>query len=86
MSWSKAAMREERQQAYFDSILMIVSESSGGITRKQLIKKVARDVRNMGNTTWHVDRMVSTMLREKCLVRKGELLALNSTPGAQQNR
>lgn len=86
MNWTKAAMREERQQAYFDSILMIISESGGGINRKQLIKKVARDIRNMGNTAWHVDRVVSTMLREKCLVRKGDLLALNSTPGAQQTR
>jgi hypothetical protein len=86
MCWSKAAMREERQQAYFDSILMIISESSGGISRQQLIKKVARDLRKLGNTNWHVDRMVSTMLREKCLIRKGELLALNSFPGAQQNR
>ena len=72
MCWSKATLREDRKQASFDSILRIASESGSGLNRQQLIKKVARDLQKMGNTAWHEDRMLTTMLLEKCLIRKGE--------------
>jgi hypothetical protein len=86
MCWDKAAIREDRQQAYFDSILMAVSEAGGQLTRQRLLALVARDLRAMGNTAWHVDRMVSTMIREGCLIRKKGLLSLNSPPDAQRTR
>lgn len=86
MSWDKAAMRESRKQAYFDSILMAVSDAGGGLSRKRLIERVREDLPHMGDTAWHVDRMVSTMIRERCLIRKGGLLSLNSPPDAQRNR
>lgn len=87
MSWDNAAMREDRQQAYFDSILMAISDAGGPLTREELIAIVAEDLPRHGNTAWHVDRMVAAMIREKCLVRKNDSLSLNHAPaGAQQNR
>ena len=86
MCWDKAAIREDRQQAYFDSILMIVSESGGEVTRQQLIEQVSADLPHMGNTALHVDRMVRAMVEGRCLVWDGEKLRLNSRPGDQQNR
>jgi len=86
MSWDKAAIRESRKQAYFDSILIAVSDSGGGLSRMRLIERVRDDLPQMGDTAWHVDRMVATMIREKCLIRKNGLLSLNSSPGAQKNR
>lgn len=86
MCWTKAAMREDRQQAYFDAILMNVSETGGNITRERLIKKVARELKKMGDTAWHVDRMVATMIRGRCLVRKKDKIALRTVPGAQTFR
>ena len=86
MCWSKAAIRADRQQAYFDSILMTVSDAGGRITRQELIALVAVDLPNMGNTAWHVDRMLGAMVREHCLIREGETFRLNSHPDAQLNR
>ena len=86
MCWDNAAMREDRKQAYFDSILMAVSEASGDLTRPRLIALVAKDLPKMGNTAWHVDRMVSTMIRGRCLIRTNGLLSLNSSPDAQRYR
>jgi hypothetical protein len=79
-------MREERQQAYFDSILMTVSEAGGSLSRQKLIRLVATDLPAMGNTAWHVDRMVATMVRDRCLIRRDGVICLNSPPGAQLNR
>jgi hypothetical protein len=79
-------MRADRQQAYFDSVLMAVSEAGGGLTREELIAIVAKDLPGMGDTAWHVDRMVAAMVRERCLVRKAGVITLNSSPGAQRNR
>jgi hypothetical protein len=86
MCWDNAAMREDRKQAYLVSSLMTVSEASGHLTRQRLIALVAKDLPAMGNTAWHVDRMVSTMIRGRCLIRKNGLLSLNSSPDAQRNR
>jgi hypothetical protein len=86
MCWDDAAMREDRQQAYFDSILMAVSEAGGQLTRRRLIALVAKDLQDMGNTAWHVDRMVGVMIRGRCLIRKKGVLTLNSAPGAQRCR
>ncbi|HVJ87533.1 MAG TPA: hypothetical protein VM452_17875 [Caulifigura sp.] len=86
MSWTKASMRKDRQLAYFDAVLMAVSDAGGGLSRSKLIRQVAREVRGKGDTAWHVDRMVATMLRERDLVRTNGLLSLNTSPGAQQNR
>jgi hypothetical protein len=86
MCWDNAAMREDRRQAYFDSILMTVSEAGGQITRRKLITLVAADLPDMGDTAWHVDRMVVAMVRGHCLVREGGRLRLNSRPDDQLNR
>jgi hypothetical protein len=86
MCWDTAAMREDRQQTYFDSILMAVSEAGGRLTRQELIALVAEDLPAMGNTAWHVDRMVCAMIRGRCLIRKDRAISLNSSPGAQRNR
>lgn len=79
-------MKEDRQQLYFDAILFIVSEAGGNLSRKSLIAQVKKEIRNRGNVAWHVDRMVANMIRERCLVRKGKLISLNSSPGAQLMR
>ena len=86
MCWDTAPMREDRQQAYFDSILMAVSEAGGRLTRRELIALVADDLPAMGNTAWHVDRIVSAMIRGRCLIRKDGVISLNSSPDAQRNR
>jgi hypothetical protein len=86
MCWDTAVMREDRQQAYFDSILMAVSEAGGRLTRRKLLAIVTKELPRMGNTAWHVDRMVSAMIRGRCLLLKDGAIVLNSTPGAQQYR
>jgi hypothetical protein len=86
MCWDNAAMREDRQQAYFDSILMAVSEAGGRVTRRELVALVASDLPDMGDTAWHVGRMVGAMVRGHCLVREGDAVRLNSRPDDQLNR
>lgn len=86
MSWDKAAMKEDRQQLYFDAILFLVSDAGGKLSRKSLIAQVKKEIKGQGNVAWHVDRMVANMIRERSLVRQGNLLSLNTTPGAQLTR
>ena len=86
MCWEKAKIRKERQQAYFDAVLITVSELGGNVSRKQLIKEVRKIVSEMGDVAWHVDRMVATMIRGKSLVRVGDRLLLKTSLGAQEMR
>ena len=85
-SWDGAAVREGRKRAYFDAILVAVSEAGGSVPRDRLIATVAGWLPGMGDAAWHVDRMAAAMVRAGSLVREGGRFSLNSPPGAQQNR
>jgi hypothetical protein len=87
MSSGAAPMRDDSRQDYFGVILMAVGDGGGPLTREELIAIVAEDFPQVANLTWHVDRMVEAMIRDKCLVRTNGLLSLNHAPaGAQESR